>query len=388
MKKLGLIAITFVMLFAMTAQSFAAEETKPALPTSTATIMSKTDVDAFFSHTGLSSYKTVYDALSAKCEANGFDITNNVFGMEFTADEPTEEQLAYYGLYFADFELVTDEDATIILLGAYESYQNGTPVMLGVFDFKKGEPQRIMQLASEDSWKELPYSFIKNVVKDFKCIALPVTTELCEIEGVSALGEKVKAENAAVAETNFTLSLNLYETENVKDENGVGHTKEVENGESWQIGNSNTFTYHTSVADKIAFFSNNEKETVDGKNYYPISIYGAVDSLKYKKVGFNIYASNTTTTDNKQISTDTVYTSVKNGENTVEASELGGAYIFGGTIYFSADGTWTNDNTSIEITPFVEYTDGTTKTFDNMKKTIKKENLTYTQLFNITEEAK
>lgn len=162
MKKLGLIAITFVMLFAMTAQSFAADLPSD-LPTCTATNLEITDFDSFFSLEGMSDYQTIYNALKEKYKTTAFDVSNNIFGVKFKADEESITNQNPYFDYLVDFEVVADEDISVILVGYYETY--GKAVALGTFDFQKGVPQRIMQLAETESWKQIPYSLVVNAVK-------------------------------------------------------------------------------------------------------------------------------------------------------------------------------------------------------------------------------
>lgn len=123
------------------------------------------------------------------------DITLN-YALRFTAEEVDPAQMAEYGAWLADFELVFNKDvplSAITLAGQYQKFSTDwLPIELGKLEelaglfgktidvdaifpnrmISAGKPIRIMQLASRllnEAGLAIDYSFIVDVVKVFNC---------------------------------------------------------------------------------------------------------------------------------------------------------------------------------------------------------------------------
>lgn len=380
-KKIGLFGAAFAAAFTLLGMSTFAEveyteatDYPDALPKATIEQMTDTELDAFFSDwteanaTSGAQYKAVYEALKAYyTKSSQFGYKNNVYGMRFTAnDKEIDDSNNKYAGYHADFDLTASEDTAVILVGNYGDY--GT-VVLPVQELTANEPIRVME-SVHNLWGAISYSQIVNTVGTFECVAVPVTEEL-----IAAMGENAStflggyASTPAKAETSLTLQLKLYEMDNVKISDTVSSW--LETGVYWNIGNSATFTYHGTVDGQLLAVTGMPTETDgDGNTYYPVYIYAALDSLKYREVGFEVAASCGSTSENMTVSTDKVYNSVKVGEAAITAANLGGRYMFGGKLLFKADGGWTNE-TVIKAVPYVTYSDGTTVKFTKNSAEIK-----------------
>ena len=113
------------------------------------------------------------------------------------------------------------------------------------------------------------------------------------------------------------------------------------------------------ILDKLLVICDMEiKAGENGTKYYPVHIYSGIDSLKYKEVGFKVVATNKKTPQvvNLTLDTTVVYRSMKVTDfdgivKLYKASDLGGAYMFGKELLFTA-GNWTNADTEIQITPY------------------------------------
>ena len=105
------------------------------------------------------------------------------FAMSFTAEEVTDEQLSYYGDWYADFVLTVNKDVTFNaadessdgwLSGRYEEWNNGAWVNVPTSEVKvkAGESLRIMKLAAElmnNENLQFTYKEVLEKVKNFDC---------------------------------------------------------------------------------------------------------------------------------------------------------------------------------------------------------------------------
>jgi len=117
------------------------------------------------------------------------------------------------------------------------------------------------------------------------------------------------------------------------------------------------------IMDKILVVYNMNQKTKDNTTYYPLHVYAGIDSLAYQEVGFEMRAESTDLKAEKSNSTRVVYQSMNvtdhNGEVTkYAASDLGGAYMFGHEMLFTA-GKWYNKDTTVYVTPYAIRKDGT-----------------------------
>lgn len=137
------------------------------------------------------------------------------FAMNFKADAVTDEQLDFYGDWYADYVLTINKDAVFnadgsadgYLSGHYASYsENWINVPFENVVAKANEPVRIMKLAAEMLNKPellLTYNDVAKLVKDFDC-------------GVFFDAEYL----AANPDLKVTLELRMYQTDD-EEEQGV-----------------------------------------------------------------------------------------------------------------------------------------------------------------------
>ncbi len=112
-----------------------------------------------------------------------------------------------------------------------------------------------------------------------------------------------------------------------------------------------------SIFGGLLLITNMNRITQNETEYSPIQICTGIDSLKYEKVGF-IIKGDRTNAESHQIEkeTSTVYSAftVTRPDGTTKRytpSDLGANYMYGNRVLFPSL-TWTNDNTTIYITPF------------------------------------
>ena len=103
------------------------------------------------------------------------------FAKNFKADEISAAQLAYYGNWYADFELTVNKDVTLDangsadgwLSGQYDAWsENWVNVPLEPVTLKAGETLKIMEYAAElmgEPGLKYTYKEVYEVVKDFDC---------------------------------------------------------------------------------------------------------------------------------------------------------------------------------------------------------------------------
>ena len=91
-KRILSLALALVMILSYIPATALAADTTPALPTASVTEISKDDL---------------------------------TFAMNFKADAVTDEQLAYYGNWFADFELTINKDVTLNADGTADGWLSG-----------------------------------------------------------------------------------------------------------------------------------------------------------------------------------------------------------------------------------------------------------------------
>ncbi|MBR5536007.1 MAG: hypothetical protein IKU60_05095, partial [Clostridia bacterium] len=126
---------------------------------------------------------TVQEGAPELPEATVTDAENDelTFAKKFTVVEPTEKQLAYYGDWYADFELTVNKDVTFnanggadgYLSGQYDAYsENWVNVPFKDVTLKAGESLKIMEYAAELMGKpglKYTYAEVYEEVKDFNC---------------------------------------------------------------------------------------------------------------------------------------------------------------------------------------------------------------------------
>lgn len=103
------------------------------------------------------------------------------FAMNFLMDEPSDEQLFYYGDWLADFEITFNKDVTFDangtgdgwLSGQYDAWSSSwVNVPIEPVTIKAGETLKIMEFAAEllgQSGLQLTYREVYESVKDFDC---------------------------------------------------------------------------------------------------------------------------------------------------------------------------------------------------------------------------
>jgi len=103
------------------------------------------------------------------------------FAMNFKADEASDEQLAFYGDWFADFELTINKDVTFnanggadgYLSGQYDAWsENWVSVPFEDVTLEANKPLKIMEYAADlmgQSGLKLTYNDVVEFVKDFDC---------------------------------------------------------------------------------------------------------------------------------------------------------------------------------------------------------------------------
>ena len=145
------------------------------------------------------------------------------FALNFTADEATDAQLAYYGDWYADYVLKVNEDVTFNadgtadgwLSGQYDAYNPDSWVNVPFEDvtLKAGESIKIMEYATTiiPAWKDmkLTYKDVYEGVKSFNC-------------GVFLTDEFL----AANPDFEVTLELRMYNPENEDESYVIGETYE------------------------------------------------------------------------------------------------------------------------------------------------------------------
>ncbi|MBE6650406.1 MAG: hypothetical protein E7613_03745 [Ruminococcaceae bacterium] len=115
----------------------------------------------------------------------------------------------------------------------------------------------------------------------------------------------------------------------------------------------------TEIMQKMLVVYNLDEKVQDGVSYFPVHVYAAIDSLKYEEVGLSITVSSIS--GSKEPATQvrsktTVYSSMKvtnsNGTaTTYTPDQLGGAYLFGDEMLFTAT-NWVGTDVKITVTPY------------------------------------
>ena len=146
------------------------------------------------------------------------------FAMNFLAVVPTDKQLAYYGDWYADFELTVNKDVTFnangdadgYLSGQYDAWsQNWVNVPGENVTLNANTSLKIMEYASKLMGKpglKLTYNDVATFVKDFNC-------------GVYFTPEFL----AANPDLKVTLELKMYNPENEAENYVIGETYVFEN---------------------------------------------------------------------------------------------------------------------------------------------------------------
>jgi len=280
----------------------------PEVPVYDSREMTKEELEAFFD-AGNAQYggdvvDAVYDALE--------NPENAAFGMVYTATEDYETAInAPYANYIVDFEIVSETDVCVLLVGNYGSY--GT-IPAGIVSMKAGVPVNVMETAATipayKAWANFTYADIVLLVKEFKCVAIPVTEDVLrayhKVAGEGEYDEEavfnllLSSANPLGAEsfekveeaTGLTLGVDLYET--TLDGDG----KPVKTGEKFDIGEETNFIsyptvplYESSSLDKAAldaFFADSNPEY---KGDLIEAIYNNLNTNIQSKIDMNLSAS-------------------------------------------------------------------------------------------------
>lgn len=141
------------------------------------------------------------------------------FALNFLAVEPDEAQMAYYGSWYADFELMINKDVTFdangtgdgYLAGQYDEWsKNWVYAPIKPVPIKANKPLRVMEFAAElmsQSGLKMTYKEIVETIKDFDC-------------GVYFTPEFLDAN----PDLEVTLALKLYEPGNEEVGTAIGDT--------------------------------------------------------------------------------------------------------------------------------------------------------------------
>ena len=134
---------------------------------------------------------------------------NLTFAMNFKAEDITEEQLAYYGNWYADFELTLNKTVTFDanktsdgwLSGRYAGWNNGAWVNVPIkpVTVEADKPLRIMEFAAELMGQDglrMTYAEIVQSVQDFDC-GIFFTQEFLEANPDLKVGLELRMYNPA-----------------------------------------------------------------------------------------------------------------------------------------------------------------------------------------------
>ena len=181
------------------------------------------------------------------------------FAMNFVADQITDEQLAYYGEWFADFELTINKDVTFDTNGTADGWLSGQydgwelpgfnsadwiNVPFEPVTLQAGQTLRIMEFAAEmlgETGLKYTYKEVYENVKDFDC-------------GVFFTPEFLMANPDLVV----TLELKMYDPNNETRSYVIGETYEYKN--DFVAQNTTTEKMYDSVA--VAMMEAKAGETV------------------------------------------------------------------------------------------------------------------------------
>jgi len=164
------------------------------------------------------------------------------FAMNFVADEVTEEQLAYYGDWFADFELTVNKDVTFnanggadgFLSGQYDEWsKNWVNVPFENVTLKANEALKIMEYAAElmgEPGLKYTYGEVYEVVRDFNC-------------GVFFTPEFLEAN----PDLEVTLELRMYNPEDESENYVIGETYVFTLEDLYVAYNINTEKYYNDA---------------------------------------------------------------------------------------------------------------------------------------------
>lgn len=276
------------------------------------------------------------------------------FALKFFADEVTPEQLAYYGDWYADFELTLnktaifdDNDSTAngYLAGEYGEYGwvtvPFTPVTL-----EANKSLKIMEYASELMGKPgLKYTYreVYEAVKEFNC-------------GVY-FKDAFLANNK---DLEVTLELRMYNPEDETESYTIGETYKFSGKGKYIFG----YTPFVVRNMPIKQYENKDGKTVD---YCEVAFFAGIDSLDYQTIGFKVEADNGTEIEGYKIPAvgeDGKYYVYKDitvtgseGSQTVTAEKIDSYRIFGIQVPFEKS---VYDNKDVWFTPYAENFDGTT----------------------------
>lgn len=182
-KKLSAVLLSAVLAFGMMSFTVFADNTNtPEIPSCVPRILTETEVAAFFADrntNGLDSnsanglYESVYNKLA---EIYKNDTSSIIYAMNFQSTETIQDIKGKdYEYWMADFEVSSDKDISLLLLGNYGDY--GT-IALGVVTLNdaNNHTYRVMKNSGLD--RKFAYANVLQFVNDFDCCAVPMTEEL------------------------------------------------------------------------------------------------------------------------------------------------------------------------------------------------------------------
>ena len=166
---------------------------------------------------------------------------NLTFAMNFTANDITEEQLAYYGKWYADFELTINKDVTFDANGTGDGWLSGqydawskdwVNVPINPVTIEANKPLKIMEFAAEllgQDGLKMTYEEILNDVKDFDC-GVYFTPEFLEANPDVKVTLELRMYNPAnPSETHTVGNEYVFEQEDIKPNLPTATITETEN---------------------------------------------------------------------------------------------------------------------------------------------------------------
>ena len=212
------------------------------------------------------------------------------FAMTFDADEVTEQQLDFYGNWYADFELSANKDITLNADGGADGWLSGqydewsenwvnVPFSKGDVTLNAGEPLKIMEYASELMGKpglKYTYKEVYEVVKLFNC-GMYLTPEFI----------------AANPDIEITLELKMYDPADEDHSHQIGQTY-VFKFEDAVAMNMQTGKLYSRVDEALEeAFDAGEDQTVillkDTDGYKHVSVY---ENTVFDLNGFTLSTKN------------------------------------------------------------------------------------------------
>ena len=209
-------------------------------------------------------------------------IDDLTFALNFKADEVTEEQLDYYGDWYADYELTVNKDVTFNANGGADGYLSGQYDAWGSewvdvpdvnVTLNANKPLKIMEYAAElmgQSGLKLTYNDVYTFVKDFDCGVYFTDEFLAENYDIEVTLQ-LKMYNPAdeskshvIGTYVFTLGVVAVNVETGKLYNDVNlATSEAEEGQTVKLLRNVNAGKQFTVFDDVTFDLNGKKLTAE-----------------------------------------------------------------------------------------------------------------------------